>query len=278
MKAELVVDAHAQLGEGPLWDGRSQELLWVDILACVVHRYDPSSGADRQFDAGSYVGAVVTRSAGGYALAVAEGFAVATDDGEVTPLARVGHDETVRMNDGACDSGGRFWAGSMRLDEAAGGGCLYRLDADHSVAMVCDGVSISNGIGWSPDDALLYYVDTPTRAVDVFDFDPGLGTVANRHRLFEVDGPGTPDGLVVDGEGCLWIALWGGGSVRRYTPGGDLIEVVEVPAEHTTKAAFGGPGLTDLYITTAAGPEPHAGGLFVAQPGVSGMPAPGYAG
>ena len=278
MKAELVVDAHAQLGEGPLWDDRSQELLWVDILAGVVHRYAPSSGADRQFDAGSYVGAVVPRSVGGYVLAVAEGFAVATDDGEVTPLAQVGHDETVRMNDGACDSGGRFWAGSMRLDEAAGGGCLYRLDTDHSVAMVCDGVSISNGIGWSPDDALLYYVDTPTRAVDVFDFDPSLGTAANRHRLFEVEGPGTPDGLIVDREGCLWIALWGGGSVRRYTPGGELIEVVEVPAEHTTKAAFGGPGLTDLYITTAAGLAPHSGGLFVSQPGVSGMPAPAYEG
>ena len=278
MKAQLVSDAHAQLGEGPLWDVRTGELLWVDILACTVHRYDPSSGADRQFDAGSYVGAVVPRGAAGYALAVAEGFAVATDDGDVTLLARVGHDDAVRMNDGACDSCGRFWAGSMRLDEAAGGGSLYRLDADHSVATVCHGVSISNGIGWSPDDALLYYVDTPTRAVDVFDFDPGSGTATNRRRLFEVEGPGEPDGLIVDREGCLWIALWGGGCVRRHGPGGALVEVVEVPASYTTKAAFGGPDLTDLYITTAAGPEPHAGGLFLVEPGVAGTPAPAYAG
>ncbi len=278
MKAELVADAHAQLGEGPLWDARTDELLWVDIPRGVVHRYDPRTGADRPFDAGSYVGAVVPCAAGGYALAVAEGFAHASDDGELTPLAAVGHGDTVRMNDGACDSRGRFWAGSMRLDEAAGGGCLYRLDPDHSVETICEGVTISNGIAWSVDDTLLYYIDTPTQAIDVFDFDAGSGAVANRRQLVAVEGPGAPDGMIVDAEGCLWVALWGGGAVRRYAPDGQLADVIEVPAAHTTKAAFGGPDLTDLYITTAAGHEPHAGGLFFAQPGVAGVPAHAYAG
>lgn len=276
MRVELVADAHAELGEGPLWDARTGELLWVDILAGVVHRFDPATGADRAFDAGSYVGAVVPRAQGGYALAVASGFAFATDGGEVTPLASAGHDAAVRMNDGACDSAGRFWAGSMRLDEAPGGGRLYRLAADHKVETVCDGVTISNGITWSPDDTLLYYVDTATRAIDVFDFDAVTGAATGRRTLTTVDG--WPDGLVADAEGFLWVAFWGGGQVRRYSPQGELAEVIDVPAANTTKAAFGGPGLTDLYITTAAGDEPHAGGLFVAQPGARGLPANAYAG
>lgn len=276
MRAELVTDAHAQLGEGPLWDARTAELLWVDILAAVVHRFDPVTGGDRAFAAGSYVGAVVPRAQGGYALAVAAGFALATDDGEVTPLAAVGHDESVRMNDGACDSAGRLWAGSMRLDEASGGGCLYRLDVDHRIEAICPGVTISNGIAWSPDDTLLYYVDTPRSAIDVFDFDAATGAATDRRVLTPVDG--LPDGLVVDAEGFLWVAFWGGGQVRRYSPEGDVAEVIEVPAAHTTKCAFGGPELADLYITTAAGEEPHAGGLFVAQPGVAGVPAHAYAG
>jgi sugar lactone lactonase YvrE len=278
VKAQLVVDARAELGEGPLWDERTNELLWVDILAGTVHRWDPQTGADRAFDAGTYVGAVVPRAAGGYALAVADGFAAASDDGVVTPLAAVGHDETTRMNDGACDGRGRFWAGSMRLDESPRAGCLYRLDVDHSLATICDGVTISNGIAWSPEDTLLYYVDTAIQAVDVFDYDADSGAATNRRRLFPVDGPGAPDGLVVDSEGLLWIAFWGGGCVRRYSPGGELAEVVEVAAAHTTKPAFGGPDLTDLYITSAEGEGEHAGGLFVVQPGVAGLGVNAYAG
>jgi sugar lactone lactonase YvrE len=278
VRAELVADARAELGEGPVWDARTNELLWVDIVPGIVHRFDPATGTDRPFDAGSYVGAVVPRAAGGYALAVASGFAVASDDGKVASIAGVGHDEAVRMNDGACDSGGRFWAGSMRLDEGTGGGCLYRLDPDGSVTTICEGVTISNGVGWSPDDTLLYYVDTAVQAVDVFDFDARTGAAANRRRLFDVDGPGAPDGLVVDADGCLWIAFWGGSAVRRYSPRGELVDTVEVPAAHTTKAAFGGPELADLYITTAAGGEPHAGGLFVAQPGVHGLAPHAYGG
>jgi sugar lactone lactonase YvrE len=276
VRAELVLDAHAQLGEGPLWDVRTNELLWVDILAGVVHRFDPATGADRSFGAGAMVGAVVPRARGGYALAVAGGFSLATDVGEVSSLATVGHGDDVRMNDGACDSAGRFWAGSMRLDEAHGGGCLYRLDADHGVRTVCEGVTISNGIAWSPDETLMYYVDTPTSAIDVFDYDAATGDATARRTLTAVEGH--PDGLVVDAEGFLWVAFWGGGRVRRYSPEGEVAEVVDVPAAHTTKAAFGGLELRELYITTAAGDEPHAGGLFVVQPGVAGLPAAAYAG
>ena len=278
MKAELVADVGAQLGEGPIWDARTAELLWVDIRAGMVHRFDPRTGDDRAFHAGSSVGAIVPRTAGGYALAVAAGFATADETGNVTSLAEVGHDDTIRMNDGACDRGGRFWAGSMYVDESNGGGCLYRLDADHSVTTICGGVSISNGLAWSLDDTLLYFIDTPLRTVDVWDYDPSNGAVTNRRVAFDVDGPGEPDGMVADEEGGLWVALWGGSCVRRYTPDGEVTAVVEVDAAHTTKPAFGGPDLTDLYITSALGGGEHAGGLFVAQPGVRGLPANAYAG
>ncbi|HEY0416634.1 MAG TPA: SMP-30/gluconolactonase/LRE family protein [Gaiellaceae bacterium] len=278
VKAELVQDARAELGEGPIWDARSDELLWVDITAGVVHRFDPRTATDRPFTAGSYVGAVVPRASGGYALAVADGFAAATADGDVTTVASVGHGADIRMNDGACDAAGRFWAGSMHLDERAGAGCLYRLDPDGAVTTICDGVTVSNGIGWSPDDTLMYYVDTPLERVDVFDYDGATGNVSNRRPLFAVEGPGSPDGLVVDAEGCLWVAFWDGFAVRRYAPDGRLVDVVEVPAGRVTKPAFGGAGLADLYITSAAGPGEHAGGLFVAEPGARGLPPRSYAG
>jgi sugar lactone lactonase YvrE len=278
VKAELLVDARAELGEGPIWDARAEELLWVDIMAGVVHRLDPATGQDRPFHAGSYVGAVVPRADGGYALAVAAGFATATDDGEVTPLAAVGHADDIRMNDGACDGAGRFWAGSMHLDESEGAGCLYRLDADHAVTRICDGVTVSNGIAWSGDDTLLYYIDTPRSRVDAWDYDALTGAVANRRVLFEVEGPGFPDGMVADAEGGLWIAMWEGSCVRRYTPDGGITEVIDVPAANATKPAFGGHELRDLYITSAAGEGEHPGGLFVAQPGVRGLPAIAYAG
>jgi sugar lactone lactonase YvrE len=278
VRAELVSDAQARLGEGPIWDARTSELLWVDISSGVVHRFDPLTGSDRPFDGGTYVSAIVPRAAGGYALAVAAGFAVATEDGRVMPLTACGHDEAVRMNDGACDSSGRFWAGSMRIDESDFGGCLYRLDADHSLTTICDGVSISNGIAWSLDDTVMYYVDTPRQAVDAWDFDAATGTAGNRRQLFAVEEPGYPDGLIVDSEGFLWIALWGGGCVRRYSPDGELADEVGVAAANATKPAFGGPSLTDLYITSAAGEGEHPGGLFVVQPGVTGLPVHAYAG
>ena len=155
----------------------------------------------------------------------------------------------------------------------------FRLDYERWAKEIAQlSVREKNLIAWSLDDSLLYYVDTPEQAIDVFDFDAASGTATNRRRLVAVEGPGVPDGLVVDAEGYLWVALWGGGCVRRYSPEGRLAEVVEVPATHTTKAAFGGPDLTSLYVTTAAGGEPHAGGLFVVEPGVAGLPTHAYRG
>ena len=275
-RAEVVLEAGAALGEGPIWSVAEQVLYWLDIEAHAVHRFDPVTGSDDSVDVGEMPGALGLRRSGGAVLAVQSGFAVCGAwPFRPSPLAAVDDDRPeLRMNDGACDSRGRFWAGTMRLDASGTEAALHRLGPTGEVTSMLDGVGISNGIAWSPDDTLMYYVDTPTHGVDVFDFDADEGTIANRRRLIEVDpAHGDPDGLVCDSEGCLWLALWTGSSVRRYSPTGDLIGIVELPVSRVTKCAFGGPALDDLYITTAGSRdtrEPHAGALFHAATGVRG--------
>jgi sugar lactone lactonase YvrE len=285
LEAELVLDARAELGEAPHWDADRGELVWVDIMAGLVHRFDPATAGDRSFSVGQPVGAAVPRRQGGLALALRDGFAVTDEDGGLRWLAHVEADRTdTRMNDGACDALGRFWAGTMHMDECEPMGTLYRLEPDGGVERVRPGVTVSNGLGWSPDGLALYYVDSPRMAVEAFDFDLERGTIANGRRVIEVEpDAGEPDGLSVDAEGCIWLALWGGWSVRRYTPGGTLVSVVHVPAARVTSCAFGGPALDDLYITTARSDaddaaQPHAGGVFRVRPGVRGLPAHAFAG
>ncbi len=280
-EADLVVDAHARLGEGPVWCAGERVLYWVDIDRGRVHRYDPATATDEHLDVGEPVGAVVPTRSGGLALAVKNGFAL-VDSWPQSP-SMLSHIEAeraeTRMNDGACDSRGRFWAGTMHVGLEPGCGSLYRLDPDGTVTRMVENVSISNGIAWSPDDTIMYYVDTPSGGIDMFGFDVESGEIANRRRLLNVDpADGKPDGLVVDAEGYLWLALWNGWAVRRYSPDGALAGVVTLPCARVTKCAFGGPALGDLYITTAspedpAPEQPHAGGLFRVTPGVTGLPA-----
>jgi len=285
-RAELVLDAAARLGEGPVWSRDESVLYWVDIDLGRVHRFDPVLGADEHVDVGEPVGAVVPRRHGGLVLAVRSGFALLDEwRGPLRPLAAVEtHLDDNRMNDGACDTHGRFWAGTMCTAGRPQRGALYRLDPTGDVIPVLDGITISNGIGWSPADDTMYHVDTPTGGVDAFAFDAATGEVANRRRLIDVEPEaGQPDGLVVDSEGCIWVALWEGWSVRRYSPEGALVGVVDVPVARVTKCAFGGPALDELYVTTASPHEadlsqPHAGGLFLVRPGVAGLPAPSFAG
>jgi sugar lactone lactonase YvrE len=185
------------------------------------------------------------------------------------------------MNDGKCDRAGRFWAGTMAMKEGPGAGSLYRLDTDHSVHTMVTGVTISNGLCWSLDDKQMYYIDTPLGRVDVFDFDAPSGAIKNRRTLFEIPKEnGAPDGMTIDEDGCLWVAHWGGGAVRRYTTKGVVDQTIELPASRVTSCMFGGSDLRDLYITTASiglTPEqqreqPHAGGIFVSRTGVTGTP------
>lgn len=286
--SELVHDAGARLGECPRWDGARQRLWWVDIDAGVVHDTDPVTGDDRHHAVGQKVGAVAPRRAGGVVLAVASGFALLDPaSGSVERLVDLAMPADVIMNDGACDPAGRFWAGTAAEDERSGAGTVYRLDPDGEAHAVLPGVTLSNGLGWSPDGALMYYVDSADAGIDVFDFDVMEATATGRRRFVAIpDEDGVPDGLAVDHDGGVWVALWGGGQVRRYLPHGSLDRVVSVPTSHVTACAFGDRDGSTLYVTTAAGylddaersHQPHAGGLFAASPGVTGPAATAFAG
>ncbi|MFL6129122.1 MAG: SMP-30/gluconolactonase/LRE family protein [Mycobacteriales bacterium] len=288
---EVVLAARARLGEGPLWDPRDGTLLWVDCVRGDVHRLCPDTGADDVVVAcGQPVGVAVWRRAGGLALAVRDGFALIDDEAsaagpEIVPVDADQPDH--QMNDGACDRQGRFWAGTASAARRLGTSALYRLDADRQVELVLPGVSMSNGLGWSPDDRTFYYVDSPTHRVDVFAHDPDTGRLSARRPLVTVPREvGIPDGLAVDADGCVWLAIWGAAAVHRYTPEGRLDGVVTLPTRNISSCAFGGSGLSDLFITSATrglsvaqlAEQPLAGAVFAVRPGVTGMPPNGFAG
>jgi sugar lactone lactonase YvrE len=279
-EVELILDVRAELAEGPCWLADRERLLWVDIKAGHVHLLDPATGEDRVLEVGQPVGAAVPADDGRVALALRDGFAlIDLDDGSrVEPVADVEKEiGGNRMNDGKVDAAGRFWAGTMAMDGRRGAGALYRLDHRRRVELMVPGVSISNGLGWSLDGRLMYYIDTPEDRVDVFDFDADTGSIANRRQFAAIDGPGHPDGMAVDAEGGLWVALWGGGRVAHFLPDGTPAGSVELPVSQVSSCCFGGPDLRDLYITTAwehLAPErrqPHAGSLFRSRPGVAGQ-------
>jgi sugar lactone lactonase YvrE len=289
LEVELLLDAQALVGEGPVWDDATDTLVWVDIMGNAVHRYDPATGQDHAIDVGQPVGAAVLRRDGqGLVLALRDGFGLLDEaSGQLQLVAPVEADlPTNRMNDGKCDSGGRFWAGTMAFEVTPGVAALYRLGPDLQVSRMVSGVTLSNGLGWSPDDRYMYYIDSMTQGVDVFDFDASDGSLGERRRLITIPpDEGLPDGMTVDAEGGLWVALHGSGSIRRYTPDGRVDRVVRVAPRMVTCCAFGGPELTDLYITTMnlglseadRRAQPLAGALFRCRPGVRGLPANRFA-
>jgi sugar lactone lactonase YvrE len=277
---EVAVQAEAELGEGPTWDAAGGRLLWIDILRSRIHTYDPVSGRRTVRTTPQHIGAVKPRAGGGLVLNLRDGVGLLDPDDTFRWL----HHEAVpgrRANDAAVAPDGSLWAGTMRYDEAPGGGTLSRFTGDGTVDLILDDVTVSNGTGWSPDGRLMYYVDSPTRRVDVFDH--ADGGVVDRRPFAEIeDGAGFPDGLTVDAEGCVWVALWDGAAVRRYTPSGELDRVIELPVPRVTACAFAGPDLTDLYITTArvglTSPLPLSGSLLVVPGAGKGLAQPVFAG
>lgn len=276
IRVELALKAQADLGEGPWWDAGSGELLWVDLLRGEIHRFNPSSGIDVGFEVGQPVGMVARRRSGGLVCAVRDGVMFVEPDGSQARLVAdiEGSLHHLRMNDGACDPIGRLWAGTMATDLSPTQGSLYRIEPDLRVTTVRTGVSISNGLDWSPDGRTFYFTDSTTRCVDAYDFDVSTGDVSNRRLFVEMaDSVATPDGLAVDAEGNIWIAMWEGGCVRGYSAQGRPLRTIELPVSRPTSVAFGGPHLDQLFITSARGgiadaqleAEPHAGSIFVAE-------------
>ncbi len=286
---DIAFDGHATLGEGPVWDAEQQRLVWLDILPGLVHRFDPATGGGYVFGVGKPVGSAGLRHGGGLVLAVEDGFAL-LDPGwqRLDQVVYVEHPgPRAWFNEGKCDPAGRFLDGTMAYDLTPGAGSVYRLGADLAITKLFGGVTISNGLAWTADGATLYYIDSPTQSVDAFDYDTETGRLGNRRRVVDIPAAaGLPDGMTIDTDGCLWVALYGGSAVHRYTPDGRLDTVLSFPASNITCPVFGGPGLDMLYVTSARdglderqlAAQPHAGALFAAAAGARGLPAHRFAG
>lgn len=285
MRAEQVTDPHADLGEGPVWWEPWGGLKYVDLLAGDVLSLQEDGGVSR-VHVGRIAAALRPRVGGGAVIGTERAFALASRDdlSDAAPLGDLWSDGDHRFNDGGCAPDGSFYCGTMAYDEAPGQGVMYRLAPEPGgvqeahVERVWDHVTISNGFGFSPDGTQAYYNDTPTRRTDVFDYDAASGPTGRRPLVtLGDDVAGNPDGLCVDAEGFVWVALWNGGAVHRYSPTGSLDGVVEVSVSRPTACTFGGPDLATLYITTShvgipEGEETAAGSLFACRPGVRGLP------
>ncbi len=293
-KIKIVISAKAELGEGPSWDTRQHLLYWVDINRHLVHIYDPKTSVDRTIDVGQEVGCVVPKKAGGLLCGLKNGIGtldLESDECRILVDPEI-HLPGNRFNDGKCDPAGRFWAGTMAPKVGAvkenRAGSLYCLFPDMTIRTMISDVTTSNGLAWSPDNRIMYYIDTGLPVVSAFDFDIESGDIANRRTVIDIDpSTGKPDGMTIDEEGMLWVAHFGGGRVTRWDPkDGRLLQTVEVPAPRVTSCAFGGHHLDELYITTARSgmPEdelkshPKSGGLFKIKPGVRGRPEPEFNG
>lgn len=287
-KTEHILAISCELGEGPLWHPVENALYWTDILGKRLHCYQPSTGEHSIYEVGLQVGSFAFRASGGLVLAAGNCFAYWHPDGEELEYIAL-FDEIYgdgRFNDGKVDCRGRFWAGSMSHSRQAAGQ-LYRLDPDGNVAVMETGVTTSNGIGWSPDNELMYYVDSPTRTIFVYDYEAESGAIANRRPFAHIPAEGGyPDGLTVDSQGYIWCALWSGWRVARYNPQGELDREIRLPVELVTSCTFGGPQLDELYITSAQRgheseerkQQEQAGGIFRVKTGIKGLPANLYGG
>jgi sugar lactone lactonase YvrE len=279
-RIDVAFPTRHSLGESPLWDHRTGELVWVDIDRGQLWAARAGGDPHVVIEVDGALASVALASGGGYLLAVDRDI-VRFDPHAATlrdrqTLAVLG----TRCNDGAVDSAGRLWLGSMDPDHGPGRGSLFRV-ADDTTEVLTE-VGISNGIGWSGDDRRMYYTDTLTRTLDVFDFDAHSGTASARRALAVVeDAAGYPDGLTVDVDGCVWVALWDGGAIRCYDPDGIVARHVPLPVSRPTSCTFGGPDLATLYVTTAFGSltesartaEPLAGAVLAIGGLARGLPA-----
>jgi len=279
-EVELLLSTANQLGEGPLWHNTEKALYWVDIEGECFHRFFPDTGKQDTFEVGQPIGCLAFRFNGGLVLALRDGLGYwnfETKDLEIITNPEEGR-KKARFNDGKVDRKGRLWAGTIGEDANSS---LYRFDPDGSIHTMETGITISNGIGWSPDDKTMYYTDSPLRVIYAYDFDLSSGEIANRRKFVQIPvTDGDPDGLTVDSEGFIWSAQWDGWRITRYDPDGKIERVIKMPVQRPTSCIFGGENLNQLYITSAwAGlneserrEQPFAGDIFWIQTEFKGQP------
>ncbi len=298
MKAELILDSKSILGEGAFWNSETGSLHWVDIEGKKLHEYDPTTGLNKTLELDGRPGTVVPCRTSGVVAAVERSimkFPGKSDRTEIDAAAAVDpveicffneEPQSNRLNDGKCDPAGRLWVGTISEDRSPTA-TLYRVEPDGSFKAMLKSVTVSNGIVWTADERTMYYIDTPTGCVQAFDYHKDSGEISRPRIAFRIpEDFGHPDGMTIDSESMLWIALFRGCAVRRFDPGnGALLATVELPVSNVTSCALGGPDLQDLYITTArsglnqdaAARQPAAGGLFHARVEVCGIPQPLFA-
>ncbi len=284
----VALPATDHLGEGPFWDRRSNQLIHVDINRGAVHRWKPGSRRQETTHLGAPVSFAIPRKEGGLIVGRQHSVCALEVGGSQRTLATLrDRDDDVRFNDAKCDGHGRLWAGTMSTSRTPGVGALYRLAPQGELEAMVDGTTISNGIGWSPDWERMYFIDSTTQRIDLFDFDLATGELANRRMLAEIDAAdGLPDGLAVDAQDRIWVCLFGGGAVRCYSSAGQLEHAIELPVSNPTCPCFGGERLDTLYVTTAQhrltrkqlGREPLAGSLFSIPVGARGLAMSRFAG
>ena len=286
MKWETVTNSISELGEGPVWDANSRRIIWIDISKGDIHQYDPHKKEQQTFHIDQKIGSVALKKSGGLIAALQHGFA--SIDIEQKKIKMIADPEADlpdnRFNDGKCDPAGRFWAGTMSDSGKEKAGSLYTMEKDLSIVRKISEVGCSNGLAWSSDHSTFYFIDTPTKQVAAYDYDIATGNINNRRIVVTIpDGDGLPDGMTIDSEGMLWIALWGGWKVQRWNPHtGKLLDHILLPVSQVTCCTFGGETFNDLYITSAKEgladderkKQPLAGSLFVVKNcGYTGLPA-----
>lgn len=283
MKAEVVWKAKAKLGEGPYWDETHSKLLWVDIDGCKLNTYSPANEENTQLAFGQKVTAVVKRKKGGHLLAMTDGVYIFEGD----RLEKIASPEKVvsyqRFNDGKCDPAGRFWAGTMVTDGDAKDAALYRIDTDQSCQKMIDGVQISNGLAWDMNRQVMYYIDTKTQQVVSYQYNLDSGDIQNKETVYTFSPEdGHPDGMTIDQDGMLWVAMYNGWQVIQINPvSKEKIDRVEVDAKCVTSCAFGGEDYQTLYITSASSDDEEdvlGGSLFAVRTSSKGMKPDEYAG
>ena len=283
-----VVTLSSELGESPMWDRAAGALWWIDIYKPTLNRFDPQTGRNEEITLDQNIHAIAVRETGGLVGSFEHGIGfIDPDSASVTTVADPIGEVEAKYNDGKCDRDGRFWTGSMSNDWVTPVGCLFRFDADQAAHTMDTGFKLSNGMGWSPDNRTMYFTDFGQSTIFAYDYDATTGGIENRRPFVEIpEGQGQPDGMTVDAEGCLWVALWNGWAVARFDPDGKRVETIELPIIRPTSCMYGGPDFATMYLTSAtlllteqelAG-QPLAGAVFAIDTGVRGVAEPKFAG